>query len=132
MQGQIQAAKQSQSGKTVSVQINGKWYSCKDFSVLKHIGEIVTFEESSSEWQGKTMLWMNEPTFGAAPEKSNGKHTSVSKGDTGYSQYQPLVSNLAAHLIAAGGAPSDLGPWFGACRALLEGADPELNDNVPF
>lgn len=138
MQGRIEQTKPSQSGKTIGVLINGTWYSSKDFGLAQQVGKIIEFMASTQSFpNGGSVTWLNDPKIVAdggmpSPAPSNGtQHKPVSNGDIGYSQYQPMVSNLAAHLIDAGQSPDQLPIWFGACRACLEGSA-DLNDNIPF
>ena len=125
MRGFIQAAKPSSSGKTLGVQIAGTWYSTKAFELQQHVGKEIVGETSDSDYKGQTIHWLNSYTLvdGNAPKPP--EEPEVRSNGQSYSHYQTLVSNLAAHLIAAGKGTDELGPWFKACRVLLE-------DEVPF
>lgn len=125
VQGQIEEAKRSQSGKTVGVKIGGKWYSSKDFKLESMVGSVISGFGSDSDFNGKTMHWLNAYTVDAAPASN-----SAPNGNGGNVNYQPMVSNLAAHLIAAGKQPHELSAWFKACKAVLNGQ--ELSDAVPY
>lgn len=65
-QGIIQQVNQSKSGKTLGVQIGGQWYSTKHFELQNHVGETITFDTSTSEFNGTTMHWLNDYTLAGA------------------------------------------------------------------
>ena len=59
--GRIEEARKSQSGKTLGVKINGKWYSTKLWEMENMVGETITItDHSMQEWNGKTIHWLNE------------------------------------------------------------------------
>ncbi len=61
MQGQIQQARQSKSGKTLSVQINGQWYTSKAFELQNMVGQTITFTSSVQEFpDGGSCTWLND------------------------------------------------------------------------
>lgn len=60
MNGTIAQVKDSQSGKTLSVKVGDQWYTSKNWEFRDMIGKDITFEPTSSEWQGNTMWWINE------------------------------------------------------------------------
>jgi hypothetical protein len=134
VRGFIQAAKPSTSGKTLSVQVGGKWMSTKLWELQSKVGQEIVGETSESDFNGKTMTWLNSYSMvdgSAAPVAQSAPQAPAPSAPAaaGPSPYQPLVSNLAAHLIQAGGSPEQLPAWFNACRSLLEN---ELNDSIPF
>jgi len=61
--GTIQATNQSQSGKTIGVQINGMWYSSKNWELAQEVGRAIIFEPSTSTFNGQEMHWLNDYTF---------------------------------------------------------------------
>ena len=63
MIGQIQATNQSQSGKTIGVQINGTWYSSKNWELAQNVGKTIIFEPSTSTFNGQEMHWLNDYVF---------------------------------------------------------------------
>lgn len=134
MRGTISAAKPSQSGKTLSLQIGGTWYSTKSFELQQHVGKEIVGETKDSEYNGKVIHWLESYTLvGEAAPAAPAKGPIAQPVQS--SQYQPLISNLAAHLITAGKDPADLGPWFFRCKSLLEGkeqAGEDPNDPIPF
>jgi hypothetical protein len=126
VRGKIQAAKPSQSGKTLSVNVDGTWYSSKAFELQQHVGKEIVGDTSDSDYNGQTIHWLNSYTLvdgtpAPTPAPSEPGATNGSKPST----YQPLVSNLAAHLIAAGKEPGELRAWYVACKTVLE-TDPEI------
>jgi hypothetical protein len=59
--GRIEEARKSQSGKTLGVKINGKWYSTKHWEMENMVGETITITDHGvQEWQGQTIHWLNE------------------------------------------------------------------------
>jgi len=60
MQGTIAEVRDSQSGKTISVKVGNEWYTSKCWEFREMQGQMITFEPSLSEWNGKTMKWINE------------------------------------------------------------------------
>jgi hypothetical protein len=60
MRGKIDQVKDSTSGKTLSVLIGNQWYSSKSWEFRQMVGQTIEFEPSTSEWQGKTMHWIND------------------------------------------------------------------------
>lgn len=63
MRGRIEQVKDSQSGKTLSVKIGETWYSTKSWEFRDMVGQTIDFDTSTSEWQGKTMHWLNDYTI---------------------------------------------------------------------
>ncbi|MCP5014878.1 MAG: hypothetical protein GY938_06280 [Ketobacter sp.] len=60
MQGSIQQARESKSGKTLSVQIDGQWYTTKDFELQNMVGQTITFTASVQEFpDGGSCTWLN-------------------------------------------------------------------------
>lgn len=60
LQGTIQQAQHSKSGKTLSVLVNDQWYSTKHFELQNMIGQEITAQTSESEFNGKVMHWLND------------------------------------------------------------------------
>jgi len=63
MIGKIEATNRSQSGKTMGVQITGKWYTTKNWELEQAVGKNVIFEPSTSEFNGTMMHWLNDYVF---------------------------------------------------------------------
>jgi hypothetical protein len=64
MIGQIQQAKKSKSLKTLSVQINGAWYTSKNWELEQAVGKTVIFEPSTRTFpDGSLIQWLNEYVF---------------------------------------------------------------------
>lgn len=136
--GTIQSAEEGRSGKSLRVSINGQWFSSKNWELKNMVGQVITFTPSSSEFQGKTYLWVNEFNVG-----TQGVQTTNSKGEpkaptnTNDMAYLPMTSNLVAHAIQAGKieTPDQIQAWakaaFHAAKSLIEGGD-EFDDEIPF
>ena len=147
MRGKIEQAKDSQSGKTLGVKIGERWYSTKDFEMRSMVGKMIDFEPTSSEYNGKTMWWLNDyvlcdntPNPGSANHPL-GSPVGVPRND-GLS-YLPMTSNLVAHAIAAGliTQPAQIATWagaaFAAAKNVVEGvvvtqAPEDFDDDIPF
>jgi len=57
----IQQAKHSQSGKTLGIQSSdGTWYQTKNWELEQQIGNAIYADTSASEFNGKTMHWIND------------------------------------------------------------------------
>jgi len=68
MQGFIQQARPSKSGKTLSVQINNVWYTTKSPELERMVGQAITFESSVQEFpDGGSCTWLNDYTIDNAP-----------------------------------------------------------------
>jgi hypothetical protein len=85
MQGIIQQAQPSKSGKTLSVQIGGQWYSTKHFELQNMIGQSVTFQTSQSEFNGTIMHWLNDYVSDSASTTPSG-----AAFDQAMAQQQPM------------------------------------------
>ena len=136
--GAIQSAEEGRSGNSLRVNINGQWFSSKNWDLKDMVGQVITFTPSSSEFRGKTYYWVNEFTQGttgtARVDKSGNAQAPVSANDMAY---LPMTSNLVAHAIAAGKieTPDQIQAWakaaFHAAKSLIEGGD-EFDDDIPF
>jgi len=58
--GIIESTSKSQSGKTLGVKIGGKYYTTKNWELADLVGKEIVFEPEPSEFNGKTMYWLNE------------------------------------------------------------------------
>lgn len=63
MIGTIQTTNKSQSGKTIGVQINGVWYTTKNWELAQEVGRTIIFEPSTSTFNGQEMHWLNDYVF---------------------------------------------------------------------
>ena len=64
MIGQIQQAKKSKSLKTLSVQIEGVWYTSKNWELEQAVNRRIIFEPSRQDFQdGGHCLWLNDYVF---------------------------------------------------------------------
>jgi hypothetical protein len=133
-QGQIDKVIPSKSGKSLSVYVGGARYQAKLDSGLENaVHKTITFDPKVQQLQdGSKIYWINEFTVSgglaepAAPEAPQGARATINGHPP--SPYQPMCSNLAAALIAAGKAPEDLAPWFRVCKGLLDGS---ISDEEP-
>ena len=85
MQGRIEEARPSQSGKTLGVKIGGQWYSTKHWELQNMLGQDITFESSQSEFNGKMMHWLNDYTVQGASNTP-----SAQAFDQAYQQAPPM------------------------------------------
>jgi hypothetical protein len=137
--GAISAIEDSKSGKALRVQVNGQWFSSKDFGIRDQVGTVITFTPSSSEYRGKTYWWINDYNVGttgttraaspaAAPAATNNEAMA----------FLPMTSNLVAHAIAAGRieTPEQIAAWaraaFNAAKNLVTNTDEDFDDDIPF
>jgi len=127
VRGRIAAAKPSQSGKTLGVQIDGTWYSTKFFELQQQVGKEIVGETSDSDYKGQTVHWLNSYTLVDGAPQDAPSEPGQTNGSKPMSPYQPLVSNICAHLIAAGREPGEVRAWYVAAKEVLE-EDP----SIPF
>jgi len=73
MIGQIQATNKSQSGKTIGVQIDNVWYTSKNWELADSVGKTIIFEPDTSEFNGRTMHWLNDYVFEEAGNTPSGQ-----------------------------------------------------------
>ena len=157
--GPIESAKDSTSGKTLSVKVAGKYYSTKNWDFRTMIGQVIEFVPDVSEWQGNTITWINDYTTPPMTADDRMDMTMAQTQSAPASQpapsgnnlaYLPMTSNLVAHAIAAGlvKLPTDIAPWakaaFAAAKGLIEPAAAnvmcsgtnasaaEFDDDIPF
>jgi hypothetical protein len=141
MRGVIEQARHSKSGKSLSVLIQNVWYTTKHFLLETKVGQEIVFDPKEITMGDGAKLQTIQaytlandtsaaPTPAAAPPPTRQVQASPNN------PYQPLVSNLAAHLIAAGQTPEALKHWYAECVLMLEGKVKENNDDpddhIPF
>ncbi len=64
MIGTIQQANKSKSGKTLSIQVDGQWYTSKNWELEQAIGKRIIFEPSVQAFpDGGSCQWLNDYTF---------------------------------------------------------------------
>jgi len=145
MQGIIERAQRSKSGKSLRVLVNGQWYSTNNWALEQCIGRTIQFEVGTSEYMGSTVFWANDAelvTDVAAPEPQHPQHPQQGGGQQVKSSspppkqmtasvenmaFMPFVSNTVAHAIQAGAIknPEDIYAWaykaFNTAKNLVEG-----------
>ena len=147
MRGVIEQAKHSKSGKSLGVLIQGTWYTTRHFILETKVGQEIVFDPKEIAMgdgakiqtiQAYTLAneLVLQDTRDKVPTPTSAPRPSPVQASPPPNPYQPLVSNLAAHLIAAGLPPKDLLPWYKACVELLEGPrgkPPEdSDDDIPY
>ena len=157
----IQNAKKSTSGKTLSVQVGGSWFSTKNWEFENMIGQTISFVPDVSEWQGNTITWindyvqpgmtsadaMNQAMASAAPAAGPSSAAPQPRPVANVEPIQclPMTSNLVAHAIAAGlcKSPDQIEGWANAAFAAAKNclaprqAKPQagandFDDDIPF
>ncbi len=64
MIGTIQKANKSKSGKTISIQVDGTWYTSKNWELESAINRRIIFEPSPQTFpDGTTIQWLNDYVF---------------------------------------------------------------------
>lgn len=137
--GQIESVTDSQSGKTISVKIGGKFFSTKNWELRGMVGQTIEFVPDASEYNGKTIMWLNDytpagtapptaadafnqahaqrpsyqPAPVAQPGQGNPSYTPAPQPTGDPMRYLPMTSNLVAHAIAAGviTEPAHIAAW---------------------
>ena len=133
MRGIIEQARHSKSGKSLSVLIQNVWYTTKHFGLESKVGQEIVFDPKPITMGDGTVI-QTIPSYtlaseGTAPTPAAAPPARPVQASPPPNPYQPLVSNLAAHLIAAGQQPSELKRWFEACLNVLE---PDSDDDIPY
>jgi hypothetical protein len=136
--GAISAIEDSKSGKALRVQVNGQWFSSKDFGIRDQVGQVITFTPSSSEYRGKTYYWINDYNVGTTGTTTTSKSGAPAPvADANAMAFLPMTSNLVAHAIAAGlvQSPDEIQAWaraaFNAAKNLVLNAE-DFDDDIPF
>ena len=74
MLGTIQQANKSKSGKTISVQVDGAWYTSKNWELEQCVGKRIIFEPSSQTFpDGSSIQWLNDYVFEDASTTPSGQ-----------------------------------------------------------
>lgn len=74
MIGTIQQANKSKSGKTLSIQIDGVWYTSKNWELEQAAGRRVIFEPSTQTFpDGSSIQWLNDYVFEDATTTAAGQ-----------------------------------------------------------
>jgi hypothetical protein len=81
MNGLIEEARDSQSGKTLGVKVSGKWYTTKNWQFRDMIGQSISFTPESSSYNGKTILWINDYREGS-PTADDAMRNAMSQPPT--------------------------------------------------
>jgi len=64
MIGTIQQANKSKSGKTLSIQVDGVWYTSKNWELEQAVGKRIVFEASHQTFpDGSSIQWLNDYVF---------------------------------------------------------------------
>jgi len=134
-QGVIKQARQSQSGKSVSVLVDEVWYSCKDFSINNYVGKPIIFNTTDSLYNGLNMHWINsfsedesaDALAQQIPEDHGNSPIAVpdsAQTIAGKVEHEPpmaFISNTVAHAILQGiiKDPSEVESWCFACTDAI-------------
>jgi len=99
MIGTIQATNKSKTGKTIGVQVNGVWYTSKNWELEQAVGRNVIFEPSTSQFNGITMQWINDYTFedtGTGPAAAAMQQAMAGNGPAQAPQAAPTAQTTQA------------------------------------
>lgn len=149
MRGKIEAVKESQSGKSLSVKIGERYFTTKNWDMREHVNKMIEFDPSTTEWNGKTIYWINDyalvnNTPVETPKTSAGV-AGVPRMDS--TTFLPFTSNVVANAIQAGAitSPDDIPAWahkaFVTIKSLAEGtfgggsaksSEDDFDDDIPF
>lgn len=121
----VESVKPTRSGKSVVVTAGGKDYFALPAQGIT-AGMTIDAETKNSEYQGKTLVWIDKYSE-AAPPKVNGS-TSTS----GHA-WLPMASNLTAHAISAGliKEPSEVKMWIAATKQAFEEVSGDTRSDGP-
>ena len=140
MIGAIQKANKSKSGKTLSIQINGAWYTSKSWELEQAVGKTVIFEPSTQSFpDGSSIQWLNDYVFedqastpsGQAMTQAMGGQNPVGGAQTHIApQTQPnkdsLIGAMALCKCCIPGTPDQVFENFQLLYHKLEGWDSSL------
>ena len=145
--GIIQDAKMSQSGKSLGIKVNGKWYSTKEFHWQGQVGKNVSFIGNYQSFGDGGVTWANDIVLADAPGPNSSappqapqapppayspppSYTGTSQMGPAAANFEPaqalpMTSNIVAHAIQAGliKTPLDIAAWasagFNAAKGLI-------------
>jgi len=126
----VESATLSKSGKSYLIKSGGQTYFSKpEQGIQNHVGEVIEAKITTSEYQGKEMLWINEYKATGAP-KEEGKIYSAAPIKQP-PNWQPMASNVVAQAVLAGHIkePSDIQAWVFGVRNALKAAEDE---DIPY
>ena len=140
MQGIIQAANASKSGKTLRVQVNGQWYSTKHWELQNMVGQEITAQVSQSDFQGTPMHWLNDYTVvGQGGNTADAAFQAAHAQNVGQTAPQRTDKDLQITALALVKciegiqSPQQAVEAFNEVKRLLSGKpEPDFDDNVPF
>ena len=126
--------------------VSGSRFLCKEGSIRNFLGKEIVFEESSSEFKGKTYRWIND--FMPSDTTADQPYSTPSVGapaaprppapTTDPLTFLPMTSNLVAHAIAAGlvKEPGEIHAWaaaaMAAAKTVTRPASEDFDDDIPF
>ena len=126
MIGIIESTNKSQSGKTLGVKIGGTYYTTKNWELADLVGKEIVFEPDASEFNGKTMYWLNEYSLnGSQPTPA------AAAMDQAVAQQQPAANDKdsvigAMALTKAPGSAEEVWERFQFFYHKLKGWDKEI------
>lgn len=142
MQGTIQQAQMSKSGKTLRILVNDQWYSTSNFALQNAVGRNIQFEVGTSEYQGNVIYWANDAELvtNVAPNIPAATPQAAPSSPTGTVRDRD-ASIIAQALTKACTAPGDVpdAVWERYCffyAKALAGEkpvdNPDFDDDIPF
>lgn len=132
--GKIQSTILSQSGKSISVHVDGTKYSCKMFDIQQvPIGSTITYDTTDSEYNGKAVHWINEfkvdheaPAQNTPPQSNNNapNNNNISNLPMAF------ISNTVANAVQSQAItkPNEINAWVDACVTAINNAETKRND----
>ena len=154
MQGTIEQAQPSKSGKTLRIKVGDTWYSTDNWALQQAMGRQVQFDVGTSDFRGNTIYFANNAelvTDVAAPEHPAPQAgrpavapSAPAANELTARDFMPFTSNQVAHAIQAGliKEPTDIMRWaqyaFEAIKAVTSPVQstasptPEFDDDIPF
>ena len=134
MIGTIQAAQDSKSGKTLSVQIEGQWYSTKSWELREMIGQTIDFQSSTSEFNGTTMHWLNDYKSQTTPAAA-AMNAAMASHDTQAMQQGAPTPPVAAYEPPGAPQTANKDSVIGAmalCKCCVPGTPEQVFSNFVF
>lgn len=96
MIGTIQQANKSKSGKTLSVQVDGSWYTSKNWELEQASGRRIIFEPSTQSFpDGSSIQWLNDYVFEDASTTPAGQAMDARMAQDASTQNNPHGASQA-------------------------------------
>ena len=133
MIGTIQQANKSKSGKTLSIQVDGTWYTSKNWELEQAVNRRIIFDPSTQTFpDGASIQWLNDYVFEDAsgtPAAQAMDQAMVDQGPAKRQRVQPNKDSLIGALAltkSISGQPAEVWEAFVYFYHKMESFDPNV------